>query len=110
MRPAQGMCFSVATELLASSSTSQGPYSQYIFVQADKTWLAEDQIEILQSFRHPKAFTFIQLECLLPLWYRDVGDSRMSELCMSGVVDSLEHAPGSVLEGGVAGDTIEDEY
>jgi len=29
---------------------------------------------------------------------------------MSGVVDGLEHAPGSVLEGGVAGDTIEDEY
>lgn len=41
--------------------------------------------------------------------YRHVCDSGMRKLGHGSIVDGLKHAPGSILEGGVAGNAIEDE-
>lgn len=103
-------CAVVSVVSTKSSSSLPGPYLQHVFIQAYKIWLTEDQIKVLQCFRHPEAFTLIQLECLLIFWYCYIRNSRVGELSHSSVVDGLKHAPGSVLEGFVAGNTIENEY
>jgi hypothetical protein len=106
------MCFSVTTFMLAYSSLRHHEpeqHSQYIVVQADKAWLTKDQVKVLECLCHPEAFTFIGLLGRLALWYRDIGDSRVSKFSECRIVDSFKHAPRSVLQDRVARDAVQDE-
>lgn len=113
LRPAQWMCFCVATPSLAFSRRRRGPATihnlQYILVQTDKTRLTEDQVKVLERFRHPEAFALVEFLGRFPFRDRDVGDGGVSILRISRVVDGLEHAPCSVLQTCIACDPVQDE-
>jgi hypothetical protein len=51
----------------------------------------------------------VQLLGLLAILNRHIGDGGVRIFGERGVIDRLEHAPCSILEGRVAGDAVEDE-
>jgi len=71
------LLYYLETVSLAHVLKSRKEYSQYIIIQTDKAWLAEDKVKVLQRLRHPKALTLIKLLGLLPFRYCDIGDGGM---------------------------------
>lgn len=68
--------------------------------------LRKDQVEILQRLSKPEALHFIaQLRFTVP----HVLDGRMAIFRACRFINVLEHAPGCVLEGLVACDSVHDE-
>ncbi len=75
-------------------------------IQTHNLGLTENQIEVLQRLRGPETLHPIRFR-----WWirRNVVERRVGELGAGMTGNGFEHNPGGILEGGVAGDAIEDE-
>ena len=73
------------------------------FVQVDNVPVAEDEIEVFESFCEPEALHAISL----PKWsLTDINNGCMSNVCSRSLFDILEHAPGHVSQLYVASDAV----
>jgi hypothetical protein len=73
-------------------------------IQANKVRLAKDKIEVLECFAHPETLHTVLLFNMLGR--HNIFDCRVGEVCLSMVVDTLEHVPGYILILRIAGDSI----
>lgn len=83
-----------------------------IIIEADKTWLAEDKVEVFERFGEPKGLHLVFLiggEILRVGGYGDVLNGGIGDICTSETRDSLKHGPSSILVRSVTCDTIVDE-
>lgn len=79
---------------------------QNILIQTNKIRLRESKIEIFQRLRQPETLHKVGL---LSVHIPDVIDDCVGEFGAGVFLDAGEHAPGGVLEGFVACDTVHDE-
>lgn len=81
-------------------------HSQNILIQTDEHRVTEDQKEIFQRLGSPETFHAVDL---VGDTQSDVVDSGVGDFGAGVLFDGLEDLPCVVLEGDVAGDTVEDE-
>lgn len=82
------------------------PHSQYVVVQADKAWIAEEKVEVFQRLRQPERLHFVKR------YRRFTGDilyRGSSVVGSGGGVDGLKHVPAFLSPVDVAGDAPHDE-
>lgn len=79
---------------------------QHIFVQADQTRVAEDQIEVFKRFSQPEALHAVYLGWIDLRHILDGGVCNIGSGC---AFDALVHFPGNVLIGPIASDAVENK-